>query len=110
MMAFEIENEIKRKTDSWGVSLNFLSALSGVSSTKLSQAFNNARRLGFDDVKTLQRVLRELESLIKACWPLQLRFSNPEVVRGWLEAKRNGELFVIVDDPRGEAPADAVYE
>lgn len=95
-MAFEIENEIKQKAASIEVSLNFLSALSGVSSTKLSTAFNNARRLSWEDAKTLQAVLSELASLVEACRPLQLRFSNPELVRGWLEAKRNGDLFVAV--------------
>jgi hypothetical protein len=101
-MAFEIENEIKRKAASLEVSLNFLSALSGVSSTKLSTAFNNARRLNREDAKTLQTVIRELEALVEACRPIPIRFANPAAIRELLEAKRDGDLFVAVGLNRAE--------
>jgi DNA-binding transcriptional regulator YdaS (Cro superfamily) len=90
------ENRIEEKQAALGITLNFLAAISGVSPTKLSQAFNGIRQLENLEATKVLSVLDELSALTEACRPFPVELKNPAVIRQLLNARRNGDFFIAV--------------
>jgi hypothetical protein len=90
------EENIKQKMQALGITSGFLAALSGVNPTRFSLAFSGQKDFDNTQVVLIENFLTGLEELTNAAAPLPLALVNAKVVRGVLDSRRNGNLWIDV--------------
>ncbi len=89
MMAFgslSLEARGSEMVRELGISLAFLSALTGVERTKLSMGFRQLKKFEYADAAVLSSTLRQLLELRDALTPLTIDLTNPAKTRLAIDA------------------------
>ena len=86
-----LEAEIATRMNRAGVTADFLSALSGVSSSRMSAGLRNLKPFSNDTGLGLLAVLKEIEELIEHVRPIPLDLRNPQIIRGLLDGLRDAK-------------------
>jgi hypothetical protein len=86
-----LESEITARMQSSGVTADFLSALSGVSTSRMSAGLRNLKPFPNDTAMTLLALLREIEELVEQVRPIPVDLRNPQVIRGLLDDLRDAK-------------------
>jgi hypothetical protein len=84
-----LESEITARMQSTGVTADFLSALSGVSTSRMSAGLRNLKPFPNDTAMTLLALLREIEDLVERVRPIPVDLRNPQAIRGLLNELRD---------------------
>ena len=86
-----LESEITARMQSSGVTADFLSALSGVSTSRMSAGLRNLRPFPNDTAMTLLALLREIEELVEQVRPIPVDLRNPAIIRRLLDELRDAK-------------------
>jgi|ERR1700677_1669460 len=86
-----LESQITARMQSTGVTADFLSALAGVSTSRMSAGLRNLRPFPNDIAMTLLALLREIEELVERVRPIPVDLRNPQVIRGLLDDLRDAK-------------------
>lgn len=90
------EDRIRQRMQTLGITSGFLAALSEVNPTRFSLAFSGQKDFDNSQVLLIDKFLADLEELARAAAPLPLALTNAKIVRGVLDSRRNGSLWVDV--------------
>lgn len=90
------EDRIRQRMQTLGITSGFLAALSEVNPTRFSLAFSGQKDFDNSQVLLIDKFLTDLEELSAAVAPLPLALVNAKIVRGVLDLRRNGDLWVDV--------------
>ena len=86
-----LESEITARMQSSGVTADFLSALSGVSTSRMSAGLRNLKPFPNDTAMTLLALLREIEELVEQVRPIPVDLRNPAIIRRLLDELRDAK-------------------
>ena len=95
-MFLPYQNAILDAQNILNCSADFLCAVSGVSSKKLSRFMKDIAPLTGPELEQLMSTIRELRGLQQDAHPLPLAFSNARIIGGLLEKRRAGLRIVPI--------------
>lgn len=88
-----LESQITARMRSTGVTADFLSALAGVSTSRMSAGLRNLKPFSNDTALGLLTLLREIEELVERVRPIPVDLRNPQVIRGLLDDLRDAKSY-----------------
>jgi hypothetical protein len=86
-----LESQITARMQSTGVTADFLSALAGVSTSRMSAGLRNLKPFPNDTAMTLLALLREIEELVEQVRPIPVDLRNPAIIRRLLDELRDAK-------------------
>ena len=86
-----LESQITARMRSTGVTADFLSALAGVSTSRMSAGLRNLKPFSNDTALGLLTLLREIEELVERARPIPVDLRNPGIIRGLLDDLRSAK-------------------
>jgi hypothetical protein len=103
------DQKIRAALTELDIDQNVFSAISGLSQTRLSQAFKGVRDFSIPEIQKLNALIDELREIARGAGPIPVAFQNVEAVRRLLEHGKSGikwSVAVQIEDaePTAEEP------
>jgi hypothetical protein len=83
------ESFLRERVAKLDTTADFLASLTGITATKLSQAFRGIRPLSGPDAETLNKTLSELDELVGLFSPVPIKLENATVIKELLSDLRD---------------------
>ena len=100
------ESKIRNILVELDIDQSSFAVFSGLTPTRLSQAFRNVRDFTGQEVEMLSNLIEQLRGLVNDSAPIPVSFRNPRVIKALLEKRKRGLRLIPI--PVG--PAEVIGE
>jgi hypothetical protein len=94
--SLSIEAQIREKLPQLGCSVSVLAGVVQTSQTRLSQGLSGTKSLPSTELIETLKIVKKMESIAKAAYPLQLSWSDPNAIRKLLQDIDDGTLRICI--------------
>jgi hypothetical protein len=98
------ENKIRLALDKLGCDQSAFAIISGVSQTRLSQAFRGTKDFNGPEVERLSTIVNALRQISESASPIPLSFRDPAAIKRLLEHRQAGIKWTTTLEVEEEKP------